>query len=389
MCFFFSVAIHAASNVYLIEVPDYDWHMGCFGTATGNLIGFWDRHGFPEFYSGPTGSGVAPLNAFGSNSGIHALWASEAGVDGRPSDKPGHVEDYFFSYGSTELDPHVLAGRAEHEPDCIGDFIGLSQNKWKNLNGECDGNIDAYSFVYWDSSGERRVNFTPGVEAGWPARDIQSGLRAWTQYRGYDADVFTQLSDFNPEVPAGRGFSFQALKAEIDAGYPVLLFLQDYSSKSRSFAGMDRGNPLIHGMLAYGYYESDDGKQFVRHRSSYASGDNLFGVWARGTIWHSILPLRGVIGYHPLPRIKEIVHEAGELTIRWDGPDTELYDVDTGVKTKLHWYVVEKATSLTERDFAPITQATTDHSATFSIPEGERAYFRVSLLPPLSGDEDL
>jgi len=52
-----------------------------------------------------------------------------------------------------------------------------------------------------DLTGNRRTNFTPTATAGTPARDIQSGLREWTRWRGYDADVFTQLTDFNPNVP--------------------------------------------------------------------------------------------------------------------------------------------------------------------------------------------
>ncbi len=38
---------HAEENVYLTEVPDYHWYAGCYGTCCGNLIGYWDRHGFP------------------------------------------------------------------------------------------------------------------------------------------------------------------------------------------------------------------------------------------------------------------------------------------------------------------------------------------------------
>ena len=39
--------------------------------------------------------------------------------------------------------------------------------------------------------------------AGEPAIDIQSGLRAWTRHCGYDCEVFTQLTDFNPNAPPG------------------------------------------------------------------------------------------------------------------------------------------------------------------------------------------
>ena len=74
----------ADSDVYLLGVPDYNWYAGCFGTASGNLVGYWDRHGFPDFYTGPTSGGVAPLNNCGTNIGIRSMWASKAGFDGRP-----------------------------------------------------------------------------------------------------------------------------------------------------------------------------------------------------------------------------------------------------------------------------------------------------------------
>src|SRR5687768_15204691 len=46
----------AAVNVLLTEVPDYTWDAGCFGTGSGNLMGYWDRHGMADFYTGPTGN---------------------------------------------------------------------------------------------------------------------------------------------------------------------------------------------------------------------------------------------------------------------------------------------------------------------------------------------
>src|ERR1051325_11116601 len=108
-------------NVGIVDVPDYSWFAGCFGTASGNLMGYWDRHGFPNFYTGPTGGGLAPLNNYGGNVGIESLWVSKAGFDGRPADQPGHADDYWlyldqvnYSYESTVPDPYVTAGRAEH-----------------------------------------------------------------------------------------------------------------------------------------------------------------------------------------------------------------------------------------------------------------------------------
>ena len=74
---------YAAENVWLEDVPDYAWHAGCFGTASGNLIGYWDRHGLPNMYTGTAGGGLAPLTS--SDYSIHSLWASQQGV-GWPTD---------------------------------------------------------------------------------------------------------------------------------------------------------------------------------------------------------------------------------------------------------------------------------------------------------------
>ena len=251
----------AAVNVWLADVPDYAWHAGCFGTAAGNLMGYWDRHGLPDVYTGPTGGGVAPLNTFGANVGVRSLWASEAGLYGRPANQPGHMDDYWTIYESTAPDPYVTAARAEHAPDCLADFMGQSQRKYSDLNGECTGNIDAFAFIYWNENGDRLVNFEPPTADGVKVRDVPSGLRAFSHYRGYDAEVTQQLADFNPTIPAGSGFTFDNLKAEINAGYPVMLILQKYNEFSRPLSGMPRANPMVHAMVAYGYVETDDGMQ--------------------------------------------------------------------------------------------------------------------------------
>lgn len=381
----------AETDVYLLGVPDYAWHAGCFGTACGNLMGYWDRQGLPNFYTGPTAGGLAPLSDRGTNVGIRAMWASKAGFDGRPADQPGHIDDYWgyynsdasFSYESTAADPFQLAGRSEHAPDCVGDFIGVSQKKWTNMNNECDGNIDAYSFVYWDAKGDRRVNYQPTTPEGKPLADIQSGLRSWARFRGYAADVFTQLTDFNPTTAPNKGFTFEDLKAEIDAGYPVLLFLQPFTQYFRALTGMPRANPPIHGMLAYGYVTDVDGTQVVRYRTSWGSGDNVFSAWNAAS-WQAGLPVRGVIGFHPRPKITGLSRSQGMVTIRWEGPSSQLYDAVSQTVTPVHRYVVERSLTLNPPDFVALNEdsPTTEHSLTVPDCCDTSAFFRVRLVGP-------
>jgi hypothetical protein len=366
----------------LSEVPDYSWDAGCFGTASGNLMGYWDRHGFPSFYTGPTGGGLAPLSSEGSNVGIRSMWASRAGLDGRPEGEFGHMDDYWVAYESPAPDPYVSANREEHTPDCIGDFIGLSQNKWNDLNGECEGNIDAFSFVFWDAAGSKRVNFTPASADGTAIPDIPSGLRAWTRFRGNEADAFSQLVDFNPSVPEGQGFTFDDLKAEIDAGYPVLLFLQNYAELNRSFPGMPRANPGLHGMLAYGYFISDAGEQYVRYKTSWgSSGENTLSKWNEDQ-WQAQLPVRGVIGYRPRPQITGMVQQGSELTVEWDGPSSVVSNLIDRTSTQVHWYVLERATQLNPANFEAVTSPAAERRATITVgPLESAAFYRVSLRP--------
>ncbi|MCX6922016.1 MAG: hypothetical protein NT154_02170 [Verrucomicrobia bacterium] len=380
LCLVAAIPAQSSVNVYLTSVPDYEWNYGCMGTASGNLMGYWDRHGFPDFYTGLANGGVAPLTSSGRNTNIISLWASQAGVDGRPTDMPGHVDDYWIAYDNADDDPYLTAGRPEHSPDCIGDFIGLNQKKWTGMAGECSGNVDGFCFVYWDTSGDRRINFTPDATAGEPARDVQSGLRAWTQYRGYDCEVFTQLTDFNPNVPPGSGFTFADLQNEIDHGYPVLLFLQSYTETSRTVGPIPDANPEIHSMLAYGYY-LNNGLSYVRFRTSWASGDNETTEWTSAP-WGGVgMPIRGVIGYHPLPRIRLYSASGSNLSLKWDGPSADLYNSTSGKTTRVHKYVVEMSPSMSPPNFVPVSSLLT--TTTFTVTNcPSPAYFRIQLTPP-------
>lgn len=373
---------HAQRYVYIEDVPDYLWHAGCFGTGTGNLAGYWDRNGFPKFYTGPTGGGIAPLSSGGANEGIQSLWASEAGKDGRPFGVPGHMDDYWVDYESPAPDPFTTAGRAEHVPDCIGDFIGLNQRKWTGelMNGECLGNVDAYSFVYWDKTGKRRLNYTPINSLGLPQADIQSGLRKWAEWRGYKADVFTQLMDHESPQP-GQGFTYEDLKTEIEKGYPILIFLQDRTQFSRQIGGSPF-NPEIHAVLAYGYIENAEElgiNKGVVIRTSWGSGPHIMQEW--GTVWYDIntsLSPRGVIGFRPKPQITNFTQSENGVSISWDGPTGKLFDAVSEQRRDLHRYQVERATTLNPPNFVAVGAETTGREVT--VPNTGTAFYRIRLI---------
>jgi hypothetical protein len=369
----------AQPDVYLLSTPDYQWESGCFGTATGNLMGFWDRSGFPDFYTGPTAGGVAPLNSYGGNSGIFALWVSKAGRDGRPANKLGHDEDYHIAYESSALDPYVTAHRTEHTPDCLGDFIGLNQRKWTNLDGECDGNIDGYCFNFWDKTGAKRWNYTPAPQGGVPVQDIQSGLRAWAAWRGCAADTFSQLPDFSTEITGpGSGFSFADLRAEIDAGYPILVFLQNWQTKSRPMGSMPRANPPLHGMLAIGYSYDPSGKPWVKALTSWAVGARDY-PW-KAVVWEAGLQVRGLIGFHPKPKIVSCQPGPGTLSLRWHGPGATLYDDSQWKQWTAQWYVVERSATVNGPDWTPVTVPIAEHEVTIADCCPGTAFYRLKIV---------
>jgi hypothetical protein len=369
----------AANNIFILDVPDYNWFYACMGTAAGNLMGYWDRHGFPDFYTGRVNGGVAPLNTSGANQAITSMWASQAGVDGRDPHNPGHVDDYYRGFEDTGPDPYTAAGRPEHEPDCIGDFIGMDQFKWQNLCNECSGNIDGFCFVSWDPSGARRINYVPDPAQADPDVDVQTGLRAWTRWRGYDADVFTQLTDFNPNTPWGQGFTFADMQAEIDAGYPVLLFLQSYDQYSRTIGSAVNVNPEIHSMLAYGYY-LNNGVNYVRYRTSWASGDNCLSAW-NSLNWQAGMPVRGVIGFHPTPKIRLCSLAQGDLTLGWDGPASYVCDATLHTTNLVHGYVVEMSATCSPPDFQPVSAVILANRFTITNCPSP-AYLRLKLVRP-------
>ena len=371
----------ASENVYLTDVPDYEWYGGCFGTASGNLIGYWDRHGFPDMYTGPTAGGVAPLTSRAPYRSIIGMWSSAAGRDQRPVDQPGHENDYWIDYESAGEDPFVTAHRPEHSPDCIGDFIGLSQRKWVQLNGECDGNVDGYSFNFFDPTGSRVTNFVPRTAEGQPLVDIQSGLRNFATWRGYGADSFSQLAEFHFASTSGIGFNFGDLREEIDAGYPLLVFLQATNQFQRTLHGIPNLNPVIHAVLVYGYVVTDDDRRYARLRTSWASGDTQFNEWTEGNWLESAslsLPVRGVIGFRPKPRIFAVQQSGTNLLISWHGPLSVRRDEVAEITQAIHHYVLEVAES-PEGEFLPLGEPIQSLEVTIPICCEMRRYFRVRL----------
>jgi hypothetical protein len=210
-------------------VPAYDWSFGCSPTSASMLAAYYDSHGYPNIYTGPTNGGVMPLNnsAWGSiviNSETRKqcpLSATRNGLDGRTT--RGHVDDYWVKYGSTALDPYITNGWTEHvRGECLADYMRTNQS------------------LYLNSDGSTRFYYSPSGDPyrGTNAGDGAYGMELFFQSRGYTVtERFTQLIlgyDGN-----ANGFTFSQYMQEIDAGRPVLIQM------------------VGHTMLGFGYDDAD------------------------------------------------------------------------------------------------------------------------------------
>ena len=254
------------ASFYLDNVPCYDWSYGCTATATSMFVGYYDNFGADDCYIGPENGGLQPMsnatwNTQASQTGTSQcpVAATKLGVDGRAI--KGHGDDY-WDRPDSEVDPYFGAW-TEHDWDTgqrsTADFMGTNQfHNWENI----DGSTSLWSYLA--PTGAKLIN--KGDEG--TARDGIHGMRLFFESLGYEVITnWTQLVDgfVDPDDPAAGpvvdGYTFEDLKASIDAGRPVLV-------------GLDN-----HSVLAYGYADPD----VVYVRSTWYN--NLYTPGSETMIW--------------------------------------------------------------------------------------------------------
>lgn len=199
----------------LPDFPALNWCYGCSATSAAMMFGYYDAHGYPGFYIGPTNGGVFPTTNAAWGYGECPLSASHLGIDGRAT--RGHVDDYWIDYGEPGPDPYSGEWAPHTPPDCTADFMGTSQWAVGNTDGE------TCFYAYTDGS---PLHDYAGSE---PAeRDGCHGMRLFAEARGYSV-----LENYTQRIYgyAGNtaGFTFADYTAEINAGRPVLIQLAGHS----------------------------------------------------------------------------------------------------------------------------------------------------------------
>ena len=107
-----------------LTVPAFKWVFGCSAVSGAMIAGYYDRNGYPNLYTGPTGGGVMPLTedaSWGTWSDGHSTYpnnpliASHNGLDGRST--KGSIDDYWVQYNSAADDPYITGSWTQH---CMG-----------------------------------------------------------------------------------------------------------------------------------------------------------------------------------------------------------------------------------------------------------------------------
>nr|WP_319540286.1 PKD domain-containing protein [uncultured Methanospirillum sp.] len=302
-----SLNLASATNVSVqglssSDVPAMRWSYGCSATSATMLFGYYDRAGYANMYTGPTNGGVFPLtnSVWGSSSegnGQCPLSASQNGLDGRTT--RGHKDDYYYAYGSS-TDPYYDSW-TEHTPlDCIGDYMGTNMyKKYGNSDGSTtfwyysDGS-PTYDFTYYDST----------------SRDGMHGMRLFAESRGYG--VATNYNQYIDSAGLTYGFTYAQYKAEIDAGYPVLIQVNGHTMLGIGYSGTNQ--VIVHDTWDYSDHTMTWG--------GYYSGMKHYGV---GVIHLNPPPVVLAAKFYGVPGVSVL-----PLTIQF-------HDASTGSPTSWFW----------------------------------------------------
>ena len=203
--------------VMIQDVPAFDWCYGCGATSAAMLAGYWDRKGYSNIYTGPANGGVMPLNNSIWGTGECPLSATHTGVDGLST--AGHVNRFWVSSGSSGNDPFGTGNPTGTYADCTADYIGTSQDWWYNVDGSTHYRAGLLGEEYHDWT--ICETYTPR------RKDMMHGLRQFFESRGYVVtDNYTQrIVGWNGNT---GGFSFAKYMTYIDAGIPVIIFVDGH-----------------------------------------------------------------------------------------------------------------------------------------------------------------
>jgi len=212
------IANPTRNTVLISGVPIFDWCYGCSATSAAMMAGYYDRGDYPNNYSGPTNSGVMPLDNTSWGDGECPLSATHNGIDGLSTD--GHVDHFYVSEGDSLNDDWGTTDPTGTYQDCTADFMGTSQDWWHNKDG--------WTTFYYATNGSELEDYTVCESFATRKRDGCHGMRLFFESRGYQIETnFNQyILGYNGNT---TGFSYNNYKEQIDAGFPVLIHVTGHT----------------------------------------------------------------------------------------------------------------------------------------------------------------
>jgi len=210
------VAVPTRSAVMLSGVPAFDWSYGCSATSAAMISGYYDRLNFGHIYSGPTNSGIMPLNNSTWGAGECPLSATHQGYDGLATS--GHVDRFWTN--NTGSDPFGTGNPTGTYYGCTADYMGTNQEWWGNI----DGSTTFYNYV----DGSALHDPADGTSGPPYGRDGIHGFRLFMESRGYSVST-----NFNQYIYGWNGntlgYTYDNYKASIDTGIPVLIQIEGHT----------------------------------------------------------------------------------------------------------------------------------------------------------------
>lgn len=235
---------------------NYDWWYGCSPTSAGMMMGYYDLNGYQTYtYNNLVPGGSAETNSYGGGGGLD--FDGDTSPDllcNKAIASAGHIADFYVAgYGASGDD----AAGPYHSFNSLADFMGTSQDSAGNSNGST-------TFYYWSNG----APFTEAdaVTYGVTVPSGMYGIGEYVNYAGYDpAVLYNQYIDV---LQLTYGFTYAQYQAEIDAGRPVLVHIEN------------------HTMCGYGYFQSAAGAPMI----------NVYDTWNPGGLNPGVLQWGGLYG---------------------------------------------------------------------------------------------
>lgn len=231
----------------LTNTANYEWWYGCSPTSAGMIIGYYDRNGYMGYnYGNLVPGGTAETSSFPSTAGSWNYLCQNTIASS------SHVSDFYSgAFGASGDD---TAG-PYHNFNCLADFMGTSQDSAGNGNG--------YT-TFWNYTNGSPLYYNDIYSYG-PAFYNSSGMYGiyeYVDYSGYETTVL--YNQYIDTVGATYGFTYAQYMAEIDAGRPVLVHVED------------------HTMLGYGYFNDPTGAPYINVYDTWGPNGQNPGTMAWG-----------------------------------------------------------------------------------------------------------